>query len=373
MFASLCMFMLSMTSSVVALQPMPIYDSATYYILNWNNDCTARVHENDRSAAIWESVPKIVDIWNNEFMVELTPVNSTSEVDQLRKRFPMSASQFETCTISCATVRYDNRSNYDAYGMISLCQETSVRRPRHMVAILNAPLRNAAGLGGNSQIHISGDIWVNRVEIRPWLGVVLHEYLHGMALDHTLAYTNPRMGLYGDVLGAWLDNGFRETSFLNSNAMFRLGLVDPAHTVVLNTAQSHSDWVYAGRLPTIGRTKTKDRSVMSRIIVLNNTIGVVADVVIEVATFYNTYNNVGIRKDVPYIRVFTGKFNAYFGSSMIAMFPANSDSEIDLMYEISPTANGTYVDGKFEFPIKVKSAISGNSTEVYVLYGIESI
>lgn len=242
------------------------FNNATYYIVSWSDLCISTYPaskleiKNSDAIALWNVTPMIVNTWNNEFMYEI--IRNSTDIEQ--SILPMSIIDFKSCFIECNKLEEpqigyfkmmlgnQRYGLFDAYRLLNICLAKTYNNEvseimmdtSHLKVILNAPLILNAGFYIDSQIHISNLIIpskrpITNNDIRIWSGVLLHEVFHGLGIGHsrapnTITDVQDEYGMYGDIMGTWVDNGFGHTNFLNGAHMFALGFATSVDTMVLH-------------------------------------------------------------------------------------------------------------------------------------------
>lgn len=358
------------------------FNKTTFYIVTWSDACVTTypasnlAAKNNDAVALWHAMPMLVSTWNEEFMHEMIPFNTTKTLHTL---LPMTSKDFRECVVQCNTLEEprlgyfdtmlgDQRYGlYDAHYLMLICLNQNVTAPgsadvmmqdtSHLKVIINAPLDLNAGFYINSQIHVSYKIVpakkpITKSGIRTWAGVLLHESLHGLGIGHSRAPSarsdmQGEYGMYGDIMGTWVDKGVGHTHFLNGAHLFALGVATPVTPV--------SDPVsLTFPLPVTAPTKPVNTSAI--IAVVDTLEG---KLVVD-ASVLNDDNNIvkfglsgAILPRRVYIRVIAAPNpdiqRSYIPPvDLVAMFPVNSASAtcVDLREWIAPSPEGMYVRGQ---------------------------
>jgi hypothetical protein len=267
-------------ASVGGVQP---FRKTTFHIVTWSNACVSAypssdlARRNEDAAALRKATDLLVGVWNDEFSLEAMPYRVVTGADTpaLSTLLPMGPGDFRECFVACAAAEepragyFDTMLGtqryglYDAYTLLQICLSASATAEgsaaadnasavadlmladtTYFKAILNAPLGLNAGFTIGNQIHISNAIVPNerpisRPGIRTWAGVLLHEALHTLWLGHARAPGagsgsdgENEYGMFGDIMGTWVDHGFGHTRFANGAHMFALGFATPVPVLV---------------------------------------------------------------------------------------------------------------------------------------------
>jgi hypothetical protein len=362
------------------------FNKATYQIVTWSDKCVTTFPDanlalrNKDAIALWHATPMLVNIWNNELLYEAA--QSSSNI--LQSILPMALGDFRECVIECNAFE-EPRTGYfdtmlgtgrygllDAYNLMNICfaktynnsvVASTIMDASHLKVILNAPLVFNAGFNWGSSIHISNLIMptekpMTPMSIRVWLSVLLHEAFHGLGIGHarapragTSSDMENEYGMFGDVMGTWVDEGVGKTRFLNGAHLLALGFAIPVHVVTLTnpvTLVATSDFQLQMTSPTkpansstiIAVVDTKEGQLVFDVVVLNNNV---VNIPFGVSG--------AIVPGQVYIRVIASpKPNQHSlpPVDLVAMIPINSSSTecVNLQEWKAPSPNGTYVRGQ---------------------------